>query len=101
MFICSPSTYSHSAVDTKLNLLKLALRLEWPARIRFIDTKAPTVHLRVYLAEPQRRGILVVPLKVAFSSLPFGVVTESVSPPVPFFFHWALNSVTGDTGDSS
>jgi hypothetical protein len=33
--VCSPSPYSHSAVGTMLNLLELALRLEWPALIRF------------------------------------------------------------------
>jgi hypothetical protein len=33
--VCSPSPHSHSAVDTKLNLLKLALKLEWPALTNF------------------------------------------------------------------
>jgi hypothetical protein len=39
-FVCSPSQHSHSALDTMLNLFMLALRLVWPALIRFIHTKA-------------------------------------------------------------
>jgi hypothetical protein len=48
-----------------------------------------------YLVEPRRQAIPVVPFKVAFSSVPFGVLTEIVK--LLFaFFHWALTSATGD-----
>jgi hypothetical protein len=38
--VCSLSPHSHSAMDTMLNLFRLALRLVCPALIRFIGMKA-------------------------------------------------------------
>jgi hypothetical protein len=90
--VCSPTPHSHSAVDTMLNLLKLALWVEPPVLIRFNDMKAWWFILS--------RGTWgqVIPLiqfKVTFSSVPFGVLTETVKLLFAFLFplvfeicHW-------------
>jgi hypothetical protein len=78
MFLClQPVTtlgFSHGHYK---NLLKLALRLEWPALVRFIDTKVRrfTFISRKYGEDP----FPLVLFKVPFSTLRFGVLTETVN----------------------
>jgi hypothetical protein len=51
----------------------------------------------VCLAEPRRHAIPVVRFKVAFSSVRFGVLTETVKLLFTYFFNWAVRSATGNS----
>jgi hypothetical protein len=47
------------------------------------------MRVHFYLAEPWRQAIPAVPFIAAFSSVPFGVLTEIVKLLLDFLFFWA------------